>query len=114
MWRLTFAGIMGCLLAAIAQGATLQVRLLAGPANGGGADGLWNIVVQAKTDTPEGIKGMQFDIRSNGDNRIVPVAGVPSSKAKITWAISGFSLINPSRIDATPGLGYPDDTDTDL
>jgi len=105
------------LLAVSAQGAALQVRLQATPANGTGSDGLWNVTLQAHTDTPEGIKGMQMDLLSTKDSVSVPVAagaGPLAGKAKTTFNITGFSTITPNKLDATAALGYPGDTDTDL
>jgi hypothetical protein len=87
---------------------------------------VYNIEVWAKTDQGEtqagngdgGIRGFQFDILSNSnhtptDATAVPESGVPSTKAKITFNVPGFSTITPNKTDATASNGYPLDTDTD-
>jgi len=119
------AALIG-LMAVSAEAATLTVQLLASPVNGTGADGLWNVTLQAKTDTNQpssssgGISGFQTDLLTSFDTKSAPVpagAGPLASKTKTTWdgtVSSNFSLVTPSRLDATPGLGYPADTDTDL
>jgi hypothetical protein len=102
------AAVVVC-LASSANAASMQLRLVATQV---GTTTTWDVAVQAQTDTPEGIKGFQFDILSEGNGLTAPLAAVPPSKANITWNVAGFSFINPNKVDAA-APAYPGDADTD-
>jgi hypothetical protein len=98
-------------LVSSANAASMQLRLV--PAGQDFGNNTVDVGIEVMTDTPEGVKGLQVDILSVGTGSVEPVAGVPSTKAKHTWNVSGFSFINPNRVDAQ-APAYPSDTDTDL
>jgi hypothetical protein len=92
-----------------ANAASMQLQLVATQV---GSTTTWDVAVQVQTDTPEGIKGFQFDILSQVTGMTAPLAAVPPTKANITWNVTGFSFINPNKADAT-APAYPADADTD-
>jgi hypothetical protein len=116
---LALAAVFTCTATQV-RAATLEVRL-----NLIHIHAFVKVEIQARTDTPEGIKGFQFDILSAnnaGGVGATPVsAGPPGTKVKNTWGsgMNGFSKIEPSLLDATFQYAgsvpaYPFDPDSDL
>jgi hypothetical protein len=120
--------ILGGLAIAAAAGTTqaaiIQARLVATPANTPNT-GLYNVELQAKTDTYDatngagGIAGLQFDVLSTGNGLSTPIQDTGlggANRVKVTWSplTNTYSFNASSRRDATSAEGYPADTDTDL
>lgn len=119
--------VCGALLActaASANAASMEIRLVGTPADGTGLSGLWNVDIQVRANgSAEGIKGLQFDILSQGEGLTAPVGTGPGGvNAKITWSptniVGSFGTVSPSNKDATvqpPGFTpvYPADPDSD-
>lgn len=103
MKRFTFgcAVVLGFFSTSL-QAATLEVRLVATPANTPNI-GVYDVAIQVKSDVVQsgagGVSGMAFDVLSDGTLLSAPVIGANAGKVKITYSVPGFSTVTPNRQD---------------